>query len=79
MDRETKFKLHQINFESGKTIVLEEHLKREVLHMREINDSLQEKVKDNTDKLVALELELSNIHKGSGSYLRGMPSDILQE
>lgn len=79
MDRETKFKIHQINFESGKTIVLEEHLKREFLHMRDINESLQEKVKDNADKIIGLQLELTNHGKGSGTNLRGLSSDTNQE
>ena len=64
MDRDTKFKLHQINFDSGKTIVLEEHVKREVLNLRQINETLKENVKNNTDKLVSLQLEVASLMRG---------------
>lgn len=44
--------------------MLQEDLKRELLNIRHINETLKDNVKANSDKIVALQLEVSTQGKG---------------
>ena len=62
LERDAKMKNQQINLEGG--VMLEEGVKRELMNMRIQHESLFEKVKLNSDKLVAVEIEVTNIRQG---------------
>lgn len=48
-------------------MVLDDHIKKELMNMRIQHESLFEKVQISSDKLVALEVELSNMQKSDRS------------
>lgn len=63
LERDAKLKQHQVSLD-GHGMVLDEQLKKELMNMRIQHESLFEKVKLNSDKLVAIEIEMSNIKSG---------------
>ena len=67
MDRDSKIKHQQYNFE-GNGGVMDEQLKKELINMRIQHESLFEKVKLNSDKLVAVEIEITNTKQGERSF-----------
>ena len=60
MDRESKFKVKQLTFDGSTTGSVDEVVKKELLNLRVQHESLFEKSQLNSDKLVALEVELYN-------------------
>lgn len=48
--------------------MLDEAIKKELMNMRIQHESLFEKVKINSDKLVALEIEVSHVKQGEKSH-----------
>lgn len=67
LERDSKFKLQTINLEGGSGTVLDEHIKKELLNMRIQHESLFEKAQLNSDKIVALEVEITNIQRSDRS------------
>lgn len=62
LERESKFKVQSLNLEGGGSI-LDDQLKKELVNMRIQHESLFEKVQLNSDKLVAIEIEMNNLQK----------------
>lgn len=52
----------------GTGTVLDEAVKKEIINMRIQHESLFEKVKLNSDKLVAIEIEVNNIRQGDRNH-----------
>lgn len=60
LDRESKFKVKQLTFDTSSGGQIEDAIKKELMNLRVQHESLFEKTQLNSDKLVALEVELYN-------------------
>jgi hypothetical protein len=67
LERDSKLKLQQVKLD-GPGTVLDEVVKKEIMNMRIQHESLFEKVKLNSDKLVAIEIEVANIRQGDRNH-----------